>query len=403
MTSLNLDKNKKYLLACSFGPDSMALFHLLVKNTYNFACAIVNYHLREESDLEVDGLLKYASQFNIKVHVYDVKEKINKNVEATCREIRYKFFKDLCAQFGYDATLIAHHQDDLIETYLMQKERQNNPIFYGISSETLIYGVNVIRPLLHLKKSDLQSICDENNVPYAIDKTNFDISILRNKIRQNTVSRMSDYEREEILNKINEENNKLTELFKSIDIKRLNEVDYVISLDFLSQCYALNYLVKNINASYSLSKNNVGQIIKILKSSKPNGQFMIFKGLYLFKEYENFEFGVNKFEIKEYQYTLMCPGILDTPYFYLNFNLDTSDRNVNLDDYPLTIRNIKNSDFIIINGYKAKASRLMIDWKMPFRKRMTWPVILNKNGEVIYIPRYRKDFHFSDKLSFYVK
>ena len=130
---------------------------------------------------------------------------------------------------------------------------------------------------------------------------------------------------------------------------------------------------------------------------------MIFKGLYLFKEYENFEFGVNKFEIKEYQYTLMCPGILDTPYFYLNFNLDTSDRNVNLDDYPLTIRNIKNSDFIIINGYKAKASRLMIDWKMPFRKRMTWPVILNKNGEVIYIPRYRKDFHFSDKLSFYVK
>ena len=110
-----------------------------------------------------------------------------------------------------------------------------------------------------------------------------------------------------------------------------------------------------------------------------------------------------KFERKEYQYTLMSPGILDTPYFYLNFKLDTSDRNVKLDDYPLIIRNIKNSDFIIINGYKAMASRLMIDWKMPFRKRMTWPVILNKNGEVIYIPRYRKDFQLSDMLSFYVK
>ena len=403
MNELNLNKKGKYLLACSFGPDSMALLFLLYSQGYKFDVAIVNYHLREESDFEVKSLMEFAKEKDIRVHVFDVEHKITGNIEKECREIRYGFFKDLYTQYRYDAVLVAHHQDDLIETYLMQKERQNNPIFYGISSETMIYGVNVIRPLLHLKKSDLQSICVENNVPYAIDKTNFDISILRNKIRQNTVSRMSDYEREEILNIINEENCNLTELFKSIDIKRLKEVDYLISLDFLSQCYALNYLVKNINASYSLSKKNVGQIIKVLKSSKPNGQFMIFKGLYLFKEYENFEFGVNKFEIKEYQYTLMCPGILDTPYFYLNFKLDTSDRNVNLDDYPLTIRNIKNSDFIIINGYKAKASRLMIDWKMPFRKRMTWPVILNKNGEVIYIPRYRKDFHFSDKLSFYVK
>ena len=83
--------------------------------------------------------------------------------------------------------------------------------------------------------------------------------------------------------------------------------------------------------------------------------------------------------------------------------MDTSDRNIDFDDYPLTIRNIKKSDFVIINGYKAKAQRLLIDWKVPFRKRMVWPVILNKNGEVIYIPRYRKDFKMSDELSFYVK
>lgn len=403
MTLKNLDKNKKYLLACSFGPDSMALFHLLAKNKYHFACAIVNYHLREESDSEVMGLLKYAKEFNVKVYVYDVKEKIDKNVEATCREIRYKFFKDLCLQFGYDATLIAHHQDDLIETYLMQKERQNNPIFYGISAETMIYGVNVIRPLLGYKKSELQNICEENNVPYSIDKTNFDISIMRNKIRHNVVSKMLERDRERILNEINEANSKLNEMFNSIDIHRLCEVEYVLQLDFTSQCYALNYLVKNINPSFSLSKKNVGQLIKILKSPKPNGQFVVFKGLYLFKEYDFFEFGVNKAEPREFKYSLLCPGILDTPFFHLNFKMDTSDRNIDFDDYPLTIRNIKKSDFVIINGYKAKAQRLLIDWKVPFRKRMVWPVILNKNGEVIYIPRYRKDFKMSDKLSFYVK
>lgn len=403
MTLNNLDKGKKYLLACSFGPDSMALFHLLKENHYNFACAIVNYHLREESDSEVSGLLKYATESNIKVYVYDVKEKIQKNVEATCREIRYGFFKDLCEQFGFDALLVAHHQDDLIETYLMQKERQNSPIFYGISPETMIYRIKVIRPLLGYKKADLVEYCDKNNVPYAIDKTNFDISIMRNKIRHNIVSKMLESEREQILKEIKEANLKLENMFSLIDNTKLCDVNYVLKLDFTSQCYVLNYLVKNINQSLSLSKKNVGQIIKILKSSKPNGQFIIFRGLYLFKEYDFFEFGVNKAEPQEFKYSLMCPGVLDTPFFYLNFKMDTSDRNVDFNDYPLTIRNIKKNDFIIINGYKAKAQRLLIDWKVPFRKRMIWPVILNKNDEVIYIPRYRKDFKMSDDLSFYVK
>lgn len=403
MIHLNLDKEKKYLLACSFGPDSMALFHLLVINKYNFACAIVNYHLRDESDSEVINLKKYAAKYNIEVYSFDVKEKITKNVEATCREIRYKFFKEVCVQFHFDALLVAHHQDDLIETYLMQKERQNNPIFFGISKETKIYGVTVIRPVITFKKSDLLKICEENDVPYSIDKTNFDISIMRNRIRHNVVSKMLDRKREEIIKEINSENEKLSQMFSSLNINKLCEVNYVLSLDFTTQCYALNYLVKNINPTFSLSKKNVGQIIKILRSNKPNGQFVIYKGLYLFKEYDLFEFGVNKVEQKEFSYTVLCPCILSTPYFYLNFKQDTSDRNVDFDDYPLTIRNVKKKDFIMINGYKAEAQRLLIDWKVPFRKRMYWPVILNKNGEVIYIPRYRKDFQMSEKLSFYVK
>ena len=57
MIEIDLDKSKKYLLACSSGPDSMALFYLLVKNGYDFACAIVNYHIRKESDEEVASLV----------------------------------------------------------------------------------------------------------------------------------------------------------------------------------------------------------------------------------------------------------------------------------------------------------------------------------------------------------
>ena len=137
---------------------------------------------------------------------------------------------------------------------------------------------------------------------------------------------MIERERLELLKDIDSENEKLSKMLESIEIDKLCEVKYLLNMGFVTQCYALNYLVKNISPNFSLSKRNVGQIIKILKSSKPNGQFQIIKGLYLFKEYEYFEFGMIKVEPKEFSYPLICPGVLDTPYFYLNFRNDASDR-----------------------------------------------------------------------------
>ena len=59
---LNLDHSKKYLLACSFGPDSMALFSLLLEYGFNFDVAHVNYHLRKESDAEENGLKSFCDE-----------------------------------------------------------------------------------------------------------------------------------------------------------------------------------------------------------------------------------------------------------------------------------------------------------------------------------------------------
>ena len=64
---LNLDKNKRYLLACSFGPDSMALFDMLKKEGITFEVAHVNYHLREESDSEETALRGYCKNQRVRL------------------------------------------------------------------------------------------------------------------------------------------------------------------------------------------------------------------------------------------------------------------------------------------------------------------------------------------------
>ena len=104
-----------------------------------------------------------------------------------------------------------------------------------------------------------------------------------------------------------------------------------------------------------------------------------------------------------YSYILDRPGILDTPFFRLDFTNGARNRNVSDSDYPIVIRAAKLDDYIFINGYKAYARRLFIDWKMPMRLRGRWPIILNKNNDPLYIPRYQKDFVLSKENNFIVK
>lgn len=402
MNVLNLNKEAKYLLGCSFGPDSMALFYMLISQGYKFDVAIVNYHLRKESDFEVHSLHDYCDKNNIKLHVLDVKDKITKNIEATCRKIRYDFFATLVSSYGYESVLIAQHQDDLIETYLMQKSRQNLPNYYGISEKSIICGVNVIRPLLKKSKLELLEICNKNNIPYSIDKSNFDTSILRNKIRHEIVANFSKDERQEILREIEIKNNEFQTIKNHLDIDRLNSVNYILSRSEKEQKIALNILVKNLDESISLSKENVGEIIKLLKSKKPNIFTKIKKNLFVVKEYDTYFFTTSSETSIEYEYVLDKPGLLDTPYFYLDFSKDSSDRNVCIDDYPIKIRNISKEDKYKIDSYTVDATRLMIDWKVPAGLRKIWPVILNKNNEIIYIPRYQKSFN-NFETNFFVK
>lgn len=403
MIQLTLNKDKKYLLACSFGPDSMALFHLLRTQGYNFDCAIVNYHLRKESDLEVQGLLEYAKKYFVKVHVEDVKNVPTKNIESICRQIRYEFFSNLSKAYGYDAVLVAHHQDDLIETYLMQKERQNCPIYFGIKENTVINGVSIIRPLLGCTKQELLNVCRNNHVPFSVDKTNFDITIKRNKIRHEIVSKLDTKKRAQLLKKIEEENSKLLSMYESFKTLDLHDVQTVLKLEPKSQKYALNLLLSQGLINSTLTNANVGQVLNVLKSNKPNAFVCIKRNVFLLKEYGNFCFLSHDENTVDYSYLIDKPGKLETPFFSLDFTGDASNRNVSKDDYPLTIRNIKNDDVYQIKDYEVKSRRLLIDWKVPKSLRSIWPVIINKDNKIVYIPRFRKDFKPDINCNFYVK
>jgi len=400
---LKLEHGKKYLLACSYGPDSMALLDMLKKEGHDFIVAHVNYGVRKDAKQETLDLNEYCAKNDIEIEILYAKPiKTTSNFEAKAREIRYNFFKKIYNENDIDALLVGHHEDDLLETYFLQRKRGGFVEYFGIKEKIRIFKMNVIRPLLGFTKQDLIAYCHENNVPYAIDKSNLSNDFSRNVIRNTIISKMNPRERKKELAKIKELNSAIEIAQNKISQLDVNTKKVLLSLTDDELQRALVMMARSVQEDAAIGAALTKEIKKILNSKKPNITLTINDKLSFVKEYDfvAFHSGENNFI---FEYNISHPKVMDNKYFYLDFTKDSTNRNVKPEDYPLTIRNALKNDAITINSYKVEVRRLFIDWKMPTSLRKRWPVIVNKEGIIIYIPRYRKEFEITDDLNFYVK
>jgi len=121
-----LNKKYFYILAVSGGPDSMFLLDKMWSLNYNFAVAHVNYHQREESNEDEALVRKYCQVQNLPFFTYRFKKySQKKNFQAEAREIRYSFFQTIAQQWQSRHIITAHHFDDHLETYYLQKKRKS--------------------------------------------------------------------------------------------------------------------------------------------------------------------------------------------------------------------------------------------------------------------------------------
>lgn len=399
-----LSKNSKFILACSYGPDSMALFNMMLEADLDFIVCHVNYHKRKESNFEEKSLREFCALHNKEIIVLDLKDHIyTKNFQAEARELRYEFFAKIAIKYNAAAVLTAHHLDDLLETYFMQKDR-GVILYYGIRPVTIINGITIIRPLLNYEKRELEEYDIKHKVPYSVDISNLSDDYTRNQIRHNIIEKLSredKLEYVEYINKLNRENAliglKITGLIKNGKVdkeiaKQLNEKEFLIMLHEL-----VLFSTKKV---YSISSKTAKEIRKALDSNKANISIKLDYEYNLDIEYGVISVNQNSYT---YRYELEGPMEFDANEFSLDFRGDTSDRNIYPEHYPIQIHNSAPNMKYEINGYMVSLRRLYIDWKMPKHLREMWPVIENKEGKIIYIPRYRKDFKDNHKTKFLIK
>lgn len=388
-TELSLDSDKKYLIGCSFGPDSMCLLKLLILNNYNVCVAHVNYKTRTNSDEEETKIVEFCSENDIKIYVKHYTKHTNINFEADARFFRYDFFKDIYEKEKCDFLLTGHHADDSIETYLFNKLRNSTPTFEGILYKTTINSMNVLRPLLCYQKSDILSFCNANKIPYSIDYTNYEDVHTRNKIRHKYIDNMNFDEKAKLIKEIDEKNEILHSLYKEIKCDELYEKCDIkllhISDDYLFSHALFNIISNSINVVPK--KGIVDSILIDIRNSVTNKIYKI----------------TNNYSVSlEYGYI----QIIQNSMLYFSYNLNLKDAEELLGfnfknfvnkfpsfaDQNLRIMPIVKGKKIDCDGISKSVNRFLIDCKIPHSIRNLWPGIFKADGNILYTPRYRQNY-----------
>jgi tRNA(Ile)-lysidine synthase len=185
-----LKRGDKVLVACSGGADSMALLCALLelRGEYGLKIAVAhfNHRLRRaaaEDELFVIGMTQklglpvYVRRENIR----DYAEKKGLNIEEAGRERRYKFLRETAVRIGAARVSTAHTLNDQAETVLMRILRGSGPTGLGGISPC-IDGL-IIRPLIEVKRREVEAYLRARKIPYREDETNRDLRHRRNRVR----------------------------------------------------------------------------------------------------------------------------------------------------------------------------------------------------------------------------
>ena len=181
-----LDRSCKHLVAVSGGADSVALLLILKRLDYDVEAVHCNFHLRgQESDRDEAFVRSLCDREGVTIHLshFDTTtyaELHQVSIEMAARELRYRYFEQLRQDIGAVEICVAHHQDDAVETLLMNLVRGA-----GIHGLTGIRPRNghVVRPLLCVSRADIEDYLRSVGQDYVTDSTNLVPDIVRNKLR----------------------------------------------------------------------------------------------------------------------------------------------------------------------------------------------------------------------------
>ena len=178
-------RNKNVFLACSGGVDSIVLLHLLKSLNVNLTVIHVNYQLRgEDSDHDAKLVETRCQELKIpfQIRVVDLKKALESggNLQDEARKVRYTWFNEILAKNKRNTIALAHHQDDQVETFLMNLARKSGVLGLACMKQE---HQGIVRPLLYFSKAEILKYASNHFIQWREDQSNKSNNYTRNRLR----------------------------------------------------------------------------------------------------------------------------------------------------------------------------------------------------------------------------
>jgi tRNA(Ile)-lysidine synthase len=408
------NSGQRILLAVSGGKDSVLMVHLFKLAQIDFGIAHCNFNLRAEESQRDEAFVKslaatmdvpfHLSHFNTKAYA-----KANRcSTQMAARDLRYQWFEEIRASESYDLIALAHHQNDAMETLLINLSRGTG--ISGLHGIAPVRG-KLIRPLLFLTRSDIEQIINRENISYVEDSSNLSDHYARNKIRLNVIPQLKTI------------NPNLEHTFFQ-NIQRFQDAEAIIQLtvDGIRE-----KIVRETNLGVLIALQDIKalqpQKLLAYELLKPYGfnESLVLEVLHALEKQSGTSFYSNTHRI-----TLDRQDLLITPIdensitnllihpsddiiqlrhaviqiHYKQGNDFSSDGRAYVDAekliFPLVVRSRQPGDVFMPMGMKTfkKLSNFLVDQKVPLPEKDKIPLIINGNGATIWVAGMRQDDRF---------
>ncbi|SMC68533.1 tRNA lysidine(34) synthetase TilS [Pedobacter nyackensis] len=404
----------KILLAVSGGKDSVLMAHLFKLSGFDFGIAHCNFNLRADESQRDEAFVKmlaatldvpfYVTHFKTKQ--YAAAHKVSTQMAA--RTLRYDWFEEIRAREDYEVIALAQHQNDAIETVLLNLTRGTGIAgLHGISPKR----DRLIRPLLFLSASDIASLIRDHDIDYVEDSSNQSTNYARNKIRLNVIPYLKEI------------NPNLEETFQH-NIQRFTDTELVLQnvvaklrTDFVEEKDGRFYLpikgVKSLSPQHLLlfellrpfdfSESVVEELLGAMNKQSGTAFFSISHRLVIDREQliinaladdavvSNHLMIHSHDEVVDFLGSQLTIASSEEVYFENNCNAAYVDTARLL--FPLVLRSWQHGDKFMpmgMDNYK-KLSDFFIDEKVPLSEKDRVPILINGNGEIIWVAGLRSD------------
>lgn len=406
-----LNTNDLYLVALSGGADSVALLLWMQEAGYRIHAAHCNFHLRgEESDRDEAFCRDLCQRLDIPLHLahFDTHEYAalhQVSIEMAARELRYRWFGQLCRDVEAAAVCVAHHRDDSVETVLMNLLRGTG--LRGLTgiqprSELEVNGgeegkLVVLRPLLGVSRAEVEEFLAKRNQNYVTDSTNLEADVLRNRLRLQVLPLLAELNpavKENII-RTTENLSAAQDLLDSVTERYKGSSELI--LNTLAEGVSREYIVFEWLKHYGFNGSQARQILDAETGrvfSSPAG-FDVLKDRYRLLVEPTGE-PMKPVKIPEEGTYVLDEhtkiSVRRVPA-YVSKSSETATIDAQKVKFPLVVRRVENGDWMIPFGMKGRKllSDLMTDRKMNVFEKRRQLVVVDAQGVIVWVAGLRTD------------